>query len=155
MEIRSGKHEGKTTEELALKQQLALKQPDYAQWFIANVKASKVSDAFRSHFAAFDAKPFTAKCDGGCGRRARYGTTYTGAPTLYFWCDQCRPYSRGATSGKLQEVRTVRDVLGHIDHTMGGSRTWKRDIVRQLAEAKGLPKRVGKAQALAFFQAEG
>jgi len=43
------------------------------------------------------------------------------------------------------------DLLQRIDWCVGGNRRLKRLLVRQLAEAKGLPKRVGEAQALEFF----
>ena len=68
-----------------------------------------------------------------------------------FWCDECNPHNSGATSGKLHIVKTVRDALAHIDSSVSGNKKlWKSYIIRELAEGKGLPKRVGRKQLLSF-----
>jgi hypothetical protein len=98
----------------------------------------------------FDAKPFTEKCH-SCGKLATRASTYRNNPSLMFWCDECPPHSSGAEKEKVQAVTSIREVLQHIDWTADGHRAWKRKIVRELAEGKGLPKKVGEKQALAFF----
>jgi hypothetical protein len=41
--------------------------------------------------------------------------------------------------------------MSHINLTLNGNKTAKANIVRYLAQAKGLPKRVDEDAALAFF----
>jgi hypothetical protein len=48
-------------------------------------------------------------------------------------------------------VRTCSSVLFNVNSSCGGSRQDKRIIVKELAEAKGLPKRVGLKQAEEFL----
>jgi hypothetical protein len=145
MEFKSGKNAGKTSEEVLLK------KPDWARWYTQNYPEAPHSKEFRRLAKVFDEKPFTTKCDGACGKVATRASAYTCSPSLRFWCDDCSPTSQGASPHKLHVVNTLRDVMSHIEWSADGYRAWKRDIVRQLAEAKGLPKRVGKKQALAFF----
>jgi hypothetical protein len=144
MEFKSGKHAGKTTEEVLLK------EPDFAQWYISKFPDAKHSKDLKRLIKEFDARPFTKEC-AGCGGAATRASAYRGSPSLMFWCAECNPYSSGAGSGRLRMVSTVGDVLEHIDLTANGSRPYKRRIVRELAEGKGLPKRVGKKQAADFF----
>jgi hypothetical protein len=143
MRFQSGKHAGKTLDEVLLK------QPDFAQWYIRKYPDAPAAKEFDRLMRKFDAKPFTKKCR--CGKPATGASTYQNSPSLMFWCDECPPHSSGAERGKVAAVTSIRGVLGHIDWTADGYRAWKRDIVRKLAEGKGLPKRVGEQQALAFF----
>ena len=145
MRFQSGKRAGKTTEEVLLK------FPDWALWNVNNYPDSKHSKEFVTLGKTFAAKPFTKRCDGGCGKLATRGTAYGGSPDLMFWCNHCSPTQNGASGSKLTVVRTIGDVLRHIGRTADGNRAYSRTIVRQLAEAKGLPTRVGEKHALAFF----
>jgi hypothetical protein len=145
MRLRSGKHAGKTTEILLLS------MPDWAQWMMNHHPDSPVSRDFRRLVAKFDGKPFTKRCD-GCHRNATRVSAYRQwARDLMFWCDDCDPYNAGAVRGRLTIVRTFNDALTHADLTCSGAQGDKRDIIRALAAAKGLPVRLGEAQAIAFF----
>jgi hypothetical protein len=145
MRFQSGTYPGKTTEEVLLK------FPDWAHWVANKNPDAKHSKAFLALAKKFKEKPFVVPCDGKCGELATRGTAYAGSPSLMFWCDDCSPTQSGASGSKLTEVRTIGDVLRHIRHTANGHRGFSRAIVRELAEAKGLPTRVGEKQALAFF----
>jgi hypothetical protein len=146
MGLQSGKHAGKTTETLLLK------SPDWAQWMMSNHPDNPVSREFRRLVARFDAKPFTKICD-RCRQQATRASAYQGSGrNLMFWCDDCNPYSSGASSGRLTVVRTFDDALRHIEFTCTALRGEKRDIINALAKGKGLPSRVGDAQAEAFFE---
>ena len=70
---------------------------------------------------------------------------------IMFWCDISDPYGSGAVQGTLTVVKTFDDALHHIDMTCNGVRSEKRAIVRELTNGKGLSRRVGEAQAIAFF----
>jgi hypothetical protein len=144
MRFQSGKFAGKTTEEVLLK------FPDWAAWNVRQYPDSKHSKVFKELWRTFDAKPFTAPCR-SCGEKATRASAYRGSPELMFWCDDCDPRSTGIESGKLRIVWTLGEVLEHVEITADGNRDWSRRIVRALAEAKGLPKRVGEKAALAFF----
>jgi hypothetical protein len=145
MRIKSGKKAGKTTEELLIK------EPDWVQSFLRNVREGNVSDDFRRLVDQFNEKPFTRKCDGQCGRNATRATGYEGGDLLYFWCNECNPYSSGARTGALHEIRTLGELLQHVDWTANGNRAFKRRMTRTMAEAKGLKKKVGEKEALDFF----
>jgi hypothetical protein len=145
MRIQAGKKAGKTTQELLLK------EPDWAQWMDDNLADSPVSRNLRDLRTAFNQKAFTAKC-AECGDPATRATAYrkTGR-NIMFWCDDCDPYGSGAMQGTLTAIKTFNDALRHVDSTCNGVRSEKRTIIRELAEGKGLPRRVGEKQAMAFF----
>jgi hypothetical protein len=69
--------------------------------------------------------------------------------SCFFWCDKCDPLSTGARRPRI--IYSLIELLQHVDWNAGGNRGCKRRMVRQLAEAKGLPKRVGENQAMEFF----
>lgn len=146
MRFQSGKYEGKTTEEVLLK------YPDWARWNTRNYGEAKHSREFGALAKKFTAKPFVVDCAGGhCGKKATRASAYQGSGDLMFWCIDCSPSQSGAEPSKLKIVKTIGDVLDHVEFTMDANRGWARIMVRSLAEAKGLPKRVGEKQALAFF----
>ncbi|MHB0769840.1 hypothetical protein ACYCVF_07495 [Bradyrhizobium sp. 1.29L] len=144
MRFQTGKFAGKTTQEVLLK------FPDWARWNVKNFLDVKHSKHFGELAKKFTSKPFVERCE-GCNSEASYASAYRGSPSLRFWCDNCSPTQTGAEPAKLSRVKSMRDVLMHIEVTANGNRNWQRQIVRALAEAKGLPKRVGEKQAVAFF----
>jgi hypothetical protein len=146
MRFSKGKHEGKAFEEVLLK------DPAYAQW-LTTKGAPALAKEFHKLIRLFDQKPMTVPCV-ECGNTATRATGYTGSRALFFWCESCNPRRSGASvaaSSKLHLVRTFNDAMQHIDKTLNGDQTAKAKIVRYLAEAKGLPKRVDEDAALAFF----
>jgi len=144
MDFKSGKHEGMTTEAVLLK------EPDFAEWYWEHYPDAPHGRDFKRLAAWFDQKPLIKKCS--CKKPATRASGYRGSPSLMFWCATCDPYSSGANAGKLVEITTLEGALNHINHTANANRSFKRMIVKELAQAKGLPRRVGKVQALAFFK---
>jgi hypothetical protein len=144
MRFQSGKFKDKTYEEVLLK------HSDWVQWYMGKYPDSSVARKFVQLIRKFDKKPFVAKCE-GCSRPATRASVYRNSPSLMFWCHKCQPHSSGAEKSKVQAVTTLQEVLDHIDQTANGVRAWKRKIVRQLAEGKGLPKKVGEKSAATFF----
>jgi hypothetical protein len=144
MLFQTGKNKGKTSQEVFLK------TPDFAQWMMSEYPDSAASKAFHAHQVTLDAKPLVKPCY-QCKKPATRATAYQGSPDLMFWCDDCDPYGAGAIKGKLSVVTTFADAMRHIDYTANGNRTWKRAIQKQLAQAKGLPTRVGVQVAVAFL----
>lgn len=145
MRFISGKHAGLTLEEVLLK------KPDFARWYTRKFADTSHAKEFARLANVFAGKPFTVKCE-GCGNTAALASAYRGSESLVFWCNSCDPYSMGANAGKLRVVRTIKDALDHIEVTAEGHRGLSRLVVKALARAKGLPKRVGEKQAVEFFQ---
>jgi hypothetical protein len=142
--IGGGPKAGKSTQELILK------DPGWVQFFVGKNPQSKVTAELKRHDRALTARPFVEKCR--CKSFATRLSFYAGnATTSISWCDECDPYSLGARRGTLTIVRTFMEAVRFVDSTCKGRRTDKRLVVRQLAEAKGLPKRVGQSAAIAFL----
>lgn len=145
MIIQSGSNQGKSTQELVLK------QPDWVQFFLGKNKSGKVAAELRGHIVALDSKDFVETCS-RCNATATRMSLYARNALLpYFWCEDCDPYSMGANKGKLTMVRTYTQAVRFVDNSCQSRRTDKRALIRSLAEAKGLPKRVGAATAIAFL----
>ena len=143
MRFKSGNHEGKTAEEVFIK------HPDFAQWTIERYPGSPHGQAFIRLTQQFDDKPFTADCHRECGQKATRASANRDGGLLFFWCDNCDPFSTGVHG--LRIIHALSESLQHVDLKAGGNRALKRRIVRRLAAAKGLPKRVGEKEALEFF----
>ena len=69
---------------------------------------------------------------------------------MQYWCDDCNSYSAGASPGKLQEICGYLDAVQYALNWCG-PKGFSEIVVRDLAEAKGLPERAGVAQIRAFF----
>lgn len=140
MRFQSGPHKGK---EYA---QVVLRQPDAVIFQLGKYPAGKPAQEFDRLISVFDAKPFTATCY-GCKSRATRATSYANTPNLYFWCDDCDPYDHGALPGKLTVIKTFRQAVRTASETKGDQRL----IIKNLAEAKGCPKKLTAAAAVAFL----
>ena len=145
MLIQSGSKEGKTTQELVLK------EPDWVQFFLGKNKTGKVPTELRRHIQTFDAKPLIERCS-RCKSVATRASLYVGNALLpYYWCDSCDPYSSGARPGTLTVVHTYAQALRFVDYLCSGKWSDKRAIIKSLGQAKGLPKRVGASTARSFL----
>lgn len=152
MEITFGKHAGKSLE------LLLLKEPAYIAWMLGQQNTmgamKHAQNEARRLIARFNSKPFIPNCFGKqapehkATRCTVYGNNVT-APC--WWCISCDPYQSGANSGKLQSVSTYEDALNHVGFWCGGRASDYKSLIKDLAQAKGLPARVGEKQATAFF----
>jgi hypothetical protein len=141
MLIQTGTHAHKTT------QLVLLKWPDWVQWLLHNCPHNKLVPDFERLIEIFDRKPLLEVCY-GCGRLAtRASVAHGTGQGLHFWCDACNLYSTGARCGSLGVASTFEDALRHADWTCEAHRTAKRDLIKELAQAKGLPARVGAHEA--------
>ena len=145
MRIQSGKFEGQLTEVVFLK------NPDYVQWMIHKAPDNRLVPAFKRLISQLDSRQICKEKCHGCGSPATRASAYSNTPDLMFWCSKCNPYSSGARSGTLTTVDSFHRAIEHVDMTGGGNRADKREIIRNLAEAKGLPKRITEKAALEFF----
>jgi hypothetical protein len=65
------------------------------------------------------------------------------------WCDTCNAFQLGAVA-TLIDIRTYADAVSLVARH-GGRRADYVDIIKDLANAKGLPKRATEAALNAFF----
>lgn len=147
MNLHFGKYVGKTT------QLLVLKEPQYVHWLLGENPSGPLLAAksqIIKHIAAFDGKPLTTNCL-GCKSPACLCTVYDNAVSPMWWCDACDPYQQGAVNGRLTELRTYRDALSHVKWRCGERTTDYRELIKTMAQAKGLPARVGAAQTESFL----
>jgi len=144
MILKSGRHADKSTE------YVFLRHGNDASYIMANYADGPVGKEYLRLSRKFDAKPFEVQCY-QCANTATRASAYRGSPSLMFWCDDCDPYSQGASRGKLVIVRTYLEAVRHIDFTCQGYRAWKDMIIKELAGAKGCPARLSQKAAIAFF----
>jgi hypothetical protein len=144
MQFKTGKHAGKHYEEVVLK------EADFVDWMFGEHADSPTVKEFKRLIDLYDKKPFVEKCS-RCPKTATRTSVYINNYDPLFWCESCDPYGTGATSGKLSIVRTYLEALAHLRRGDINTRDWKRNLIRRIAEGKGLPKRVGAVQALHFF----
>jgi hypothetical protein len=150
MNIKFGKHCGMSVEFLVLK------APDYAMWLLSQKAISHsffdAQQKIRRLIRAFDQRPFIKRCQGtGCRKRATRCSVHQGSTQLLSWCDECDPYELGASPGKLHAIEKYFDVVNYVSMFCNGRKAAMEMLVRELARAKGLPKRVGEDEAIAFF----
>ena len=65
--------------------------------------------------------------------------------------NECEPDLIETHKGKIHFVVTYTQALDHVHTYCGGGKGDLNFLIRILAEAKGLPKRVGEKQAQEFF----
>ena len=140
-EIKSGKHAGRATEEILLK------KPDVAEWYLKNRRKSRYAKDFKRLIKIFNHKPFFARCE-RCFRKATVAYGKIGGDVLTFRCARCYPdYYYSDTSGIVRAT----PIIWVLDTIAPRNRRLKRRLVWEVALAKGLPEKVGKREALAFF----
>jgi hypothetical protein len=145
MRIQSGKHAGELSEVVFLK------LPDLVQWMIKKAPDNRLTADFKALKRLFDQKPLRYELCYGCQKVPVKATAYEQTSGLYFWCDRCNPYDSGARAGTLSTVNSFDSAMSHADFTCDGNRSVKRNLIRSLANAKGLPKRITENAALNFF----
>jgi hypothetical protein len=150
MLVTFGKHSGKSAE------MLVLKHPDYAWWMLGvelpTAFLRQVQQELRRLIKVYNDKPIVVPCQApDCGSTATRGSVSRGAVWPRFWCDECDPYQLGASSGKLQIVRSFEDAICYVNMFCEGRKDMMRILIKELARAKGLPTRVGEQQAEKFF----
>ena len=151
VDLTFGKNAGTSVEKLVLK------DPKYVHWMLKQADAKGGLKLAQAHAAKcikrFDAKPFVKTCSGqNCHATATRCTVYSNnVSDPYWWCDTCDPYQSGANRGKLQVLKTYAEAYHHVQLYCSDRVSDHKDIVLAMAKAKGLPARVGDAQALQFF----
>jgi hypothetical protein len=150
MLIQFGKHWGKSLEHVLLR------DPDYVLWMLKQKEPSgplaRALREARRLIAVFDAKPVVRKCRGtGCRKPATRCSLYPANPRPLWWCDGCDPYQLGASPGTLLVVKSYLDAITYVQSYCHGRKGDLSLIIKLIAEAKGLPSRVGDEEAEAFF----
>jgi hypothetical protein len=78
-------------------------------------------------------------------------SVYKDNPRPLFWSDNCSPDELGTYNGKIQIIETYVDALNHVTNYSQGRKGDYRSLIRSIAQAKKLGKRVGEEQAQEFF----
>lgn len=148
MRLQYGRHQGRTAETLLLR------APDYALWVMGHQPDGRLAQHFRELAAAFDARPLQCDCQ-ACGAPATRAAALPERSELYFFCDACALYPAAAPLGTAQDLRTLKDLADHVERTARRRAVARlRALVRRMAQAKGLPRRITEPGAEAFFAGE-
>jgi hypothetical protein len=149
MIIQHGKHTDKSVE------LVMLKDPSYIEWILNEPNPNgwliTVKQEILRLINIFDRKPFIRKCIGCKERVAIRASLCDDNPIPWWWCNECEPNLNEILKGRIHMVITYTQALNHIQNYCGGRKGDLDFLIRTLAEAKGLPKRVGEKQARSFF----
>ena len=72
-----------------------------------------------------------------------------------WWCDYYGPDPILALNGRVHLITSYRDSLSHVERYCKGRKSDYQVLIRDLAQAKGLPSRVGEKQGKEFFGLKG
>ena len=158
MNIPSGKHADRPVD------WVVLRAPEFIHrdlsWRNLSPELQQVAGEAHRLIDVFDRKPFVASCcTDGCERPVTRGSLYAGNLSLHLWCEECSPYSAGASihvpdgaRDKLQVIRRFRDVTRYVDTFCGGKADDLNFAMKSLGEAKGVPEVVTNERAVQFFR---
>jgi len=149
MNARAGEHVGRSMADLLMN------EPSYIRWMLdqdPNGPLLMMKTEAERLIAIFDGRPFLNECGtSGCNNLATRCSVYGDSLAPFWWCSTCDPHSAGARPRKLQLLDKYMDAVRHVKvHCAGRKSDYKR-LVRYLAAAKGMPKRMGAPQLAAFF----
>jgi len=151
MRIPCGKHKDKSVE------WVVLKDPSYIQWVLNEPSPRGWLISFKQEtlrlISIFDRKPFFKQCSRpDCGGIATRASLRKDNPKPMWWCDRCNPYDLILAPERIRIIYGYVEALLHIKHVCGGRKGDLNYLIHALAEAKGLPRRVGEKQARGFFE---
>ncbi len=152
MNVTFGKHMGKSVE------LLMLKEPSYIKWILEQESprgAMASVQAYIKHLVLlFDQKPLIEQqCSSKtCKKQATQFTVYLDNLLPHWWCNTCDPYQTGANAGKLQSPMRYLQALRHVEVFCNNRKPDYSVMIKAISQGKGLPNRVGEAQAKAFFR---
>lgn len=144
------KHIGKSVEFLVLK------EPSYVKWTLDSDDITgpllSVKNEMLRLIEIFDRKVIIKKCAGhNCDKGATRTSLYKDNTSLMWWCDDCGPDPILILNGRIHLISSYREALFHVERYCGGRKSDYQALIRDLAQAKGLPLRAGEKQARSFF----
>ena len=144
------KHAGKSVEFLVLK------EPDYVKWILDSDDITgpllSVKNEMLRLIEIFDRKAIIKKCEGqNCDKGATRASLYKNNTSPMWWCDDCDPDPILALNGRIHMITSYRDALFHVEGHCEGRKSDYQFLIRDLAQAKGLPLRVGEKEIQTFF----
>jgi hypothetical protein len=148
MQIVFGKHAGTTFEDLVLK------EPAYVVWMLNHPEhtGERACAEAKRLLDIFDKKPFITPCSGsGCNNQATRCSLYEESIQPRWWCNKCDPYSMGAKPGSLFIRQYYIEAWAYVHYMCNRRKRYFRELLRDMARAKGLPWRAGKQEVQAFF----
>ncbi len=151
MQLWFGEHTGKSLE------LVILKEPAYVRWMLGQTDAfGRLRQARKDAqflIQKFDKKPLVIGCNGQTCSSPATGCSVDrdNVDSLQWWCARCSPYQLGAVDSSLHTVATYQDAIHHVEFFCNRRASDLKTLIRALAIAKGLPKRVGEQQAQKFL----
>ena len=136
---------------------LMLKNPKYVRWILhfkgiyghyVDAKEEEIPHLMN----LFDSKPILKKCfKKDCNNMpTRFAINeYNGAVCCF--CDSCKIDNEGGTYSWSNPIHTYNEALNYARYHGGNTKTSFKYLITKMAEAKGLPKRVGEKEAMRFF----
>jgi hypothetical protein len=151
MQITIGKFKGSTVGAVVLK------HADYCKWVLdqrgATGPLAKVKAEAERLISILDGKQILGSCShSGCQSPPVRFSAYRESSNLpHRWCGACNPYSTGAVPGSLSIITTYRQALSHVESRCAGRQGDYVSIIREIAVAKGLSKRITEKDIATFF----
>jgi len=150
MLINFGKHSGKSVE------RLVLKHPKYALWLINQCPQTdgfaRLVQEVERLVTRFDDLPIVVCCsEKACGASATSGTLHHGCTTPVWWCEACDPLAVPRPPTKLVRAGSYLGTCSFAAEYCNGREADLARLIKELAQAKGLPKRALETDLLAFF----
>lgn len=144
------KHIGKSVEFLVLK------EPSYVKWVLGSDDITGplllVKNEILRLINIFDKKAIINKCAGGdCYKGATRASLYKDNTRLMWWCDDCNPDPILILNGRIRLISSYREALSLVERYCEGRKSDYQVLIRDLAQAKGLSKRVGEKTIQTFF----
>ena len=114
---------------------------------------AKLFSKYQYLIQIFDKNSFTENICWGhnCKKTATRFTVYVGNINPYWWCSTCDPNQVGAEFGKLQSPIKYLAAIRYVEMFCRDNKSDYVEIIKMMAQAKGLPSRVGEKQAQKFF----
>jgi hypothetical protein len=147
-----GRHEGKLIADVILR------YPDFIHWWQVECNKSNYrlfeTEVYRL-IAFFDEKPFVVPCSGKvkgipCTRPVTQFSLYYNSASPVFWCDECDPQGLGAGAGTLRMASGYFGALQHAEWCSPRRRS-QRQVIREIAQAKGLTSKMTQEKIIRFF----
>lgn len=137
MRLRFGRYAGMTTEALILR------RPDYVVWMLREAPDGVVGRDFTSLIQRFDAR-ILGKAD---------GVACLAAPNQTDLVVSNAAQAERLGGCSLSRIDGFWDAVAHVERTgVGGRRQALRRLIRNLALARGMPRRFTDRAALVFFR---
>lgn len=134
--------------------QIIFDDPGYILWALSYInpdqKLEELASESRELIEIFNSKPFTRKCSQCNKKQAIECSVYGDSLVPDFRCKKCTLHS-SVVKGKYTEIKTYHDAFSFAKDRKDRQRGDAKQLIQNLARAKGLSKRISKEEAQRFF----